>query len=204
MSKPKNQAQASSHEEQHRYFSSGDLTFMSNDGKEFKVYKEVLLANGVSEVFQELFEPQEGIEDEQFSANATPIHIDCSKGALEGFLSILVAPIPMLPPSAQEDLISILRLCYQYECKVEYTSRVRQRISEAVRGPANMWKILEKASEMDDRILGRIKGEPSTHRVHTEFDRWQAGSWQTVQEDVWAFRYDWENIFEGFDSTNWK
>ncbi|WWC99330.1 hypothetical protein V866_006231 [Kwoniella sp. B9012] len=150
----------------HPVFCKGDVVFISNDRTLFKLQRYTLLRFNVSSVFRAMLEiPQPTTEVDSAtipcSAEATwldqkPIDMNCSPGALEGFLSILVTPIPMLPSSSLEDTYEVLRLCYRYDCKKEYTDKVRQRISEAADGTQQLWDVLEVASSLDARSLGKM------------------------------------------------
>ncbi|WVQ62558.1 uncharacterized protein L199_000700 [Kwoniella botswanensis] len=64
--------------------------------------------------------------------------------------------LAMLPSSSSEDTYEVLRLCYRYDFKKEYTDKVRQRISEAADGTEQLWDVLEVASSLDDRSLGKM------------------------------------------------
>ncbi|KAK6905344.1 hypothetical protein I204_05294 [Kwoniella mangroviensis CBS 8886] len=124
------------------------------------------ISPSVSSVFRAMLEiPQSTSEvdsatipsyAEATSMDQKPIDMKCSPGALEGFLSILVTPIPMLPSSSLEDTYEVLRLCHRYGCKKQYTDKVRQRISEAADGSLQLWDVLEVASSLDDRSLGKM------------------------------------------------
>ncbi|WVW81927.1 hypothetical protein I302_103930 [Kwoniella bestiolae CBS 10118] len=212
----------------HPIFSKGDVTFSSNQGALFRLDKKTLLKYNVSEILASMLViPQPAVdgdvqadsETHKPGLNPDPIDIDCTSNALEGFLSILITPIPMLPSSTISDLYTVLKLCHQYECKREYTDKVRQRLSEAAMADSKVWEVLGVASKLDDRILvdyelpklktawkGQIKDMCQTSGQPILVDRsfiFQRPDWQ--EEFGWSLRHSsgWENAFINFDS-DWE
>ncbi|WRT63724.1 uncharacterized protein IL334_000647 [Kwoniella shivajii] len=164
----------------HPKLCKGDVAFTSSDGIMFRLKRETLLECNASVVFQEMLElpepsgnevePDAQCNKQGMDNKAIDMKVDSK--VLEGFLGLLITPIPMMPSQSFEDVCSILKLCHKYDVRVEYMDMVRQRISEAASpGPHRFWITLKLASRLDDRSLGKmILSQFNAESLHESYE----------------------------------